>query len=103
MKRNHKGCNVDALMQNIAAEYGEEVDALLSTKDPQYKTNPHIKPIFWMNDLEDNPGKYPKLSGVSTAKQKRYISYYLKLQGRVPSSKTRNARAWVLPEAGCKV
>ena len=98
MTRNCKGFNVEALMRSIDAEYGAEVDALLSVTNPNYRNVAHIKPIMWMNDLEENPEKYPKLSKVDERKQKRFISYYLKMQGRVPASKTRNARAWVLPD-----
>jgi hypothetical protein len=98
MKGNRNGCNMHLLMQNITKEYGTEVDALLSITDPEYKTRPHIKPHWWMNDLEDNPEKYPKLSKLGLSEQKRYLSFYLKSQGRMPSSNTKNARGWILPE-----
>lgn len=94
----NKGCNIETLMQNIVTRYGEEIEMLLMVTDSEYRKRPFIKPVFWLEDVIENPEKYPKLSGVDKTKQIRYISFYLKQQGRVSSNKTRNARIWMLPE-----
>ena len=103
MKGNSKGRNMQMFMQNILLIYGEEIDRLLRTTDPEYEKREFIKPIWWMDDLEDYPEKYPKLSLCDTPARKRYISYFLKHQGRLPASNTKNARGWVLPQEGVQV
>lgn len=95
----------DKILDTIASVYGEEVDLLLSTHDPNYKERTYIKPIYWMDDLKEHPWRYPKLAAETPILQKRYVSMYLKWQGRVArggqdvkSSKSRT-NVWMLPEA----
>jgi autonomous glycyl radical cofactor GrcA len=97
MKGNPNGQNHEKFLQTLVKEYGEEIEAVLVAQDPDYRKALHIKPLFWMDDLIEHPEKYPKLSQRSLPEQKRFISFYLKSQGRVPASNTRNARGWVLP------
>lgn len=98
MKGNCKGRNMQRFMESILRDYGSELEAVLVAMDPDYRNFPHIKPYWWMNDLEDHPEKYPKLAKLGLSEQKRYLSFYLKAQGRVPATNTKNARGWVLPE-----
>lgn len=76
-----------------------EIDALLREGDPGYKERLYITPLRYIDGIKDNPEKYPLLSKESIAIQKRYISYFLKEQGRISRGEKARKHVWILPEA----
>jgi len=97
MRENYRNGKKD-----IVADYRDEIDALLRVTDPNYKQRVYIKPIYWMEDLKSHPEEYPKLSTLHASIQKRYISYFLKEQGRVKRGaddlRVAKTNVWMLPE-----
>lgn len=97
MRENYRNGKKD-----IISEYRSEIDTLLRITDPNYEQRVYIKPIYWMEDLREHPEKYPKLSTLHASLQKRYISYFLKEQGRVKrgagDSRLAKTNVWMLPE-----
>jgi len=97
MRENYRNGKKD-----IVADYRDEIDALLRVTDPNYKQRVYIKPIYWMEDLKSHPEEYPKLTTLAVALQKRYISYFLKEQGRVKRGaddlRVAKTNVWMLPE-----
>jgi hypothetical protein len=88
--------------KDIIKDYRDEIDALLRARDPEYELQVYIKPIYWMEDLKTHPERYPKLLALPVPIQKRYISYFLKEQGRVKrgagGSRLAKTNVWMLPE-----
>ena len=81
-------------------EYRIEIDKLLRTAQPDYEQRVYITPIFYIEGIRDNPELYPRLARHTESLQKRYISTFLKEQGRVSRSKTNlNAKVWMIPGA----
>jgi len=97
MRENYRNGKKD-----IIKDYRADIDTLLRVTDTKYEERVYIKPIYWMDDLHEHPEKYPKLSTLHITLQKRYISYFLKEQGRLKrgtgTSHTCRANVWVLPE-----
>jgi hypothetical protein len=80
-------------------EYQKEIDALLRAADPTYEQRVYLKPLFYVDGIATNPERYPLLARKTESLQKRYISAFLKEQGRISrNGRTFNARVWMLAE-----
>jgi hypothetical protein len=78
-----------------------EIDNLLRSYYPDYESRVYLKPVLYLERIQEEPGKYLILSQLCTKHQKRYISTFLKQQGRVPRNNTVGAeRTWMLPVEG---
>jgi len=81
-------------------KYRKEIDALLRSYYPDYEERIYLKPVYYVDGISHDPGLYPMLSKLPVNMQKRYISFFLKEQGRVARNGNQtNARVWILPGA----
>ena len=79
-------------------KYQVEIDALLRSFYPDYEERIYLKPIYYISGITHDPELYPMLADLPVSLQKRYISLFLKDQGRVArNGKVTNARVWILP------
>jgi hypothetical protein len=77
-----------------------EIDALLRSYYPDYEERIYLKPVYYVSGIQHDPGLYPLLSDLPVKFQKRYISLFLKEQGRVPRNENvLCANTWMLPGA----
>lgn len=82
-------------------KYAPEIDALLRSYYPDYEERKYLKPVYYVDGIKSEPDRYPLLAGLPVKFQKRYISLFLKAQGRVARNGNQtNARIWML--AGVK-
>jgi hypothetical protein len=79
-------------------KFREEIESVLRETDPEYRKRIYIKPVYWIDPIRENPDKFPLLSRLTPRLQKRYMSYFLKDQGRVARSQTLNATVWMIPD-----
>lgn len=80
-------------------KYAVEIDALLRSHYPDYEARVYLKPVYYVDGIRSEPELYPMLAGLPVKFQKRYISLFLKAQGRVTRNENQtNARIWMLPE-----
>jgi len=79
--------------------FKKEIDLLLRNFDPNYKNKIYVTPGLYTDGIIEHPEKYPLLSKKHIAVQKRYISFYLKSQGRVPRGINAKRSVWMLPGA----
>ena len=78
-------------------KYAVEIDALLRSFYPDYEQRIYLKPVYYISGIQQDPELYPLLSGLPVKFQKRYISLFLKEQGRVARNGNQtNARIWML-------
>jgi hypothetical protein len=81
-------------------KYRVEIDSLLRSYYSDYEERIYLKPVYYVDGIKHDPGLYPMLSELPVNMQKRYISFFLKEQGRVPRNGNQtNARVWILPGA----
>jgi hypothetical protein len=80
-------------------KYRDEIDSLLRSYYSDYEERTYLKPVYYVDGIKHDPGLYPMLSGLPVNMQKRYISFFLKEQGRVPRNGNQDGRVWVLPGA----
>jgi hypothetical protein len=85
-------------------EIGAELELLMCTNDPNYKKRHCLTPSFYVYTVEDKPWNYPLLREMQISLRKRYLSYFLKEQGRVARGKVEGRRikkmVWALPGFG---
>ena len=78
----------------------KEIHLLFLEGNPVYKQKNYITPGLYTLPIKENPEKYPLLSGIKKPLLKRYMSYFLKEQGRISrGTSTAKSQVWVLPEA----
>ncbi|MCK9593802.1 MAG: hypothetical protein M0Q91_17520 [Methanoregula sp.] len=81
-----------------------ELDLLMSTNDSNYRERHFLTPSFYVYTVEDKPWNYPLLREMQISLRKRYLSYFLKGQGRVSRGKVEGRRVkkmvWELPGLG---
>jgi hypothetical protein len=75
-----------------------EIDHLLRRAIPAYEKKDYITPGLYIDDIKDNPDIYPLMRVISKPIQKRYISYFLRDQGRKKGKFNHTSQVWVLPE-----
>jgi hypothetical protein len=81
------------------SKYKKEIHNLLREANHAYKHKNYITPGLYTHGIKEHPEKYPLLSGINRPLQKRYMSYFLKDQGRVRrGTSTAKSQVWVLPE-----
>jgi hypothetical protein len=80
------------------SEFVKEIDKLLRYHEPEYQNKPYLTPGLYMDGITENPKKYPLLSQEGKANRRRYISFFLKEQGRLPRGEKAKKHVWVLPE-----
>jgi hypothetical protein len=88
-------------MKNYPANWSEitkEIDKLLRSHEPHYQKQMYLSPGLYTDGITENPKKYPLLSKEGKANRRRYISFFLKDQGRVPRGDKAKKHVWVLPE-----
>ena len=80
-------------------EYRVEIDALLSSYYPNYQERVYLKPVYYVSGIHHDPGLYPILSRIPVKVQKRYISLFLKEQGRISrGAGGSGGKIWMFPE-----
>lgn len=77
--------------------YRREIKRLMVSTNPNYKKQIYIKPIFVLDGIAENPEKYPLLSVLTTTMKKKYISFFLKEEGRIANGIGSNTKVWMLP------
>lgn len=81
------------------SEFKKEIDMLLRYYDSGYEKRWYLTPVRYMDGIKETPKKYPLLAKENPAIQKRYISFFLKDQGRISRKEKMKKCVWVLPEA----
>lgn len=77
-----------------------EIENLLRAADPEYEQRVYLTPIFYLDGITETPEKYPLLAKCPEQFQKRFISYFLKEQGRVPRTPSKTQKlVWMLAGA----
>jgi hypothetical protein len=82
--------------------YAKEIEQLLLEVNPKYKNQLAIKPIFVVDGFSEHPEKYPNMAPLKMTVKKKYISLFLKKQGRIPWGSGRNTKTWMLPSQEVK-
>lgn len=80
-------------------DYQKEIDALLRTFIPNYETKHYITPGLYLYHVDEKPGKFPLLKSLRPDVAKRYVSYFLKDQGRIARGSKGKTCVWVHPDA----
>jgi hypothetical protein len=76
----------------------KEIGDLLLNALPTYRKKIYLTPGFYIEGIKTHPEKYPRLASRSVMLQTRYISLFLKDQGREKREGSKqNAHVWVLP------
>lgn len=78
--------------------YAKEIEKLFLNTNPDYQKQVYIKPIFVIGGFSENPEKYPAMADLTVSMQKKYVSLFLKKQGRIKRGSGRNTKTWMLPE-----
>ena len=81
-------------------EIRKELRQLISSEYPDWKKRKYVSSRWIMAKLKESPAEYPLLSVIHPTTVSRWLNWYLKEHGRVPSNDKASKRTtWVLAGA----